>query len=266
MIGAILGDIIGSPYEFDRGDKVKDFTFFEKGAGFTDDSVMTVAVAEAIMEVGADTDEENMKAAFAKSMQKWGRIYPFAGYGGMFARWLLSPDPKPYGSFGNGSAMRVSSVGWFYDSLERTEEVAGWSAAVSHNHEEGIKGAKATAGVIYLARNGADKEEIRKYVTENYHYDLDRTLDQIRPDYHMDATCQGTVPEAVIALLEGVDYEDVIRGAISLGGDTDTLGAIAGAMGEAMFEVPDSLATEIDKRLPDDMRSVVKEFHETIGS
>lgn len=264
MIGAILGDIIGSPYEFDRGDKTKDFPFFDKGASYTDDSVMTVAVADAIIHVGADADEETMKEAFVKNMRKWGRKYPRAGYGGMFSRWLISPNPKPYGSFGNGSAMRVSPVGWIYDTLERTEDVAGWSAAVSHNHEEGVKGAMATAGVMYLARNGASKDEIKRYIVDKYHYDLDRTLDEIRPDYHMDETCQKTVPEAIIALLEGVDYEDVIRGAISLGGDTDTLGAIAGAMGEAMYGVPDKLASEIDKRLPDDMLAVVRRFNETV--
>ncbi len=265
MIGAILGDIIGSPYEFDRGDKTKDFTFFEKGAAFTDDSVMSVAVAEAIMKAGKDADEETMKSAFTDSMREWGRRYPFAGYGGMFSRWLVLPNPKPYNSFGNGSAMRVSSVGWFYDSLVRTEEVAEWSAAVTHNHVEGIKGAKATAGIIYLARNGAGKEEIKKYVVEKYHYNLDRTLDEIRPTYHMDETCQKTVPEAIIALMEEEDYEDVIRGAISLGGDTDTLGAIAGGMAEAMFGIPNHLIEEFENRVPEDMLKVVNDFSELTG-
>ena len=181
MYGAILGDIIGSPFEFDRGNKTKDFELFTKGCGFTDDSVMTIAVGEALLAVGSAAPLDEIEAAVKASMIDWGRKYPHAGYGGSFRRWLKEKDPKPYGSYGNGSAMRVSAAGWLYDSIERTREVAKVTACVSHNHPEGIKGAEATASAIYMARNGATKEEIKAYVESEFHYDLDRTLDEIRP-------------------------------------------------------------------------------------
>lgn len=266
MYGAILGDIIGSPFEFDRGDKTKEFELFTEGCNFTDDSVMTIAVAEALRAVGSAAPIDEIEAAVKASMQDWGHRYPHAGYGGSFRHWLKEKNPKPYGSYGNGSAMRVSAAGWLYNSLERTREVARATAKVSHNHPEGIKGAEATASAIYMARNGASKEEIKKYIESEFHYDLDRTLNQIRPYYHMDETCQKTVPEAIIAFLEAEDFEDAIRNAVSLGGDTDTLGAITGSIAEAYFGIPAILIAEckarIDKGL---MSSVLEEFDHVLG-
>ncbi len=260
MIGAILGDMVGSPYEFDRGDKTKDFIFWDPRARFTDDSVMTIAVAEALMDAGKDADEEKIKSAVVEAMQKWGHRYPDAGYGGMFRQWLHTVDPKPYGSYGNGSAMRVSAAGWLYDTMERTREVAGWTSEVTHDHPEGIKGAASTAAVIFLARNGASKDEIRRYVTDEFGYDLSRTCDEIRPVYHHVESCQETVPEAMTAFLEGEDFEDVIRTAVSLGGDCDTLTCIAGAMAQAFYGVPEEMAVECRKRLPGDILGVLERF------
>ena len=266
MLGAILGDIIGSPFEFDRGDKTKDFKLFTEGCTFTDDSVMTIAVAEALMKAstqkqkGEPLSDDQIRDELVKSMQDWGHRYPHAGYGGRFRWWLVSKDPQPYHSFGNGSAMRVSAVGWLYDTLEETEYMAGLTADVTHNHPEGIKGAKSTAAAIYLARTGASKEEIKAYIEDKYGYDLDRTLDQIRPTYHMDETCQRSVPGSIIAFLEADSYEDTVRNAVSLGGDTDTLGAIAGSIGEAYFGLPGELKAEALSRIPEDMREVVREF------
>ncbi|MCC8102332.1 MAG: ADP-ribosylglycohydrolase family protein [Clostridiales bacterium] len=228
MYGAILGDIIGSPYEFDRGNKTKEFELFGKEAEFTDDSVMTIAVAEALLNAGKDAPVDRIRALVTESMQKWGRKYPHAGYGGRFRVWLTQKNPAPYGSYGNGSAMRVSAAGWLYDTLKQTREAARATADVTHNHPEGIKGAESVAAVIFLARTGNSKEQIRKYVTEEFRYNLSRTCDEIRPYYHHVESCQETVPEAITAFLEGNDFEDVIRTAVSLGGDCDTEEATAG--------------------------------------
>ena len=259
MYGAILGDMIGSPYEFDRGYKTKEFPLFIESSVFTDDSVMTIAVAEALLDASGKTDDE-IREALVKSMQKWGRRYPYAGYGGRFAGWLRAKDPKPYGSYGNGSAMRVSSAGWLYDTFEETRRYARLTAEVTHNHPEGIKGAEAAASAIFLARSGAAKDEIREYIVSEFGYDLSRTCDEIRPDYHHVESCQGTVPEAITAFLEGTDFEDVIRTAVSLGGDCDTLTCIAGGMAEAFYGVPEELIEECRKRLPDDMLEVLDSF------
>ncbi len=259
MYGAILGDIIGSPYEFDQGDKTKDFPLFIEDSDFTDDSVMTIAVAEALMDSRGKTDEETRKA-LVDSMRKWGRRYPYAGYGGMFRRWLREADPQPYGSYGNGSAMRASAAGWLYDGFEETWKKARLTAEVTHNHPEGIKGAECVAVVIWLARNGKSKEEIRKTVEETFGYDLSRTCDEIRPGYCHKESCQETVPEAVTAFLEGKDFEDVIRTAVSLGGDCDTLTCIAGSMAEAMYGVPEHLKQECRERLEPDMVKVLDRF------
>ncbi len=266
MYGAILGDIIGSPFEFDRGDKTKNFELFSKGCGFTDDSVMTIAVGEALLAVGSEATVKEIEEAVVSNMQDWGRRYPHAGYGGKFRHWLKEKSPKPYGSYGNGSAMRVSAAGWLYDSMERTREVARATANVTHNHPEGIKGAEAIASAIYMARNDSSKEEIKEYIEREFHYNLDRTLDEIRPGYHMDETCQRTVPEAIIAFLESKDFEDAVRNAVSLGGDTDTLGAITGSIAEAFYGIPAVLIAEcksrIDKGL---MTDVLGEFAHVIG-
>lgn len=266
MYGAILGDIIGSPFEFDRGDKTKDFKLFSRRSHFTDDSVMTLAVCEALLKVGQDATVKEIEDAVISSMQSWGRRYPHAGYGGYFRRWLTACHPEPYNSFGNGSAMRVSAAGWLYDSLENTRTVAKATANVTHNHPEGIKGAEATASAIFMARNGSSKEEIKKYIENEFHYDLNRTLDEIRPSYHMDETCQKTVPEAIIAFLEATDFEDAIRNAVSLGGDTDTLGAITGSIAEAYYGIPEWLMTECRKRTNKDMRVVLDDFNDALSS
>ncbi len=259
MYGAFLGDMIGAPYEFDQGNKTKDFPLFSRESRFTDDSVMTAAVAEALMDSMGKSDEA-VKKALVRSMQKWGHKYPYAGYGGMFRAWLEEYDPQPYGSFGNGSAMRVAAAGWLYDSPEETRHVAKLTAEVTHNHPEGIKGAEATASAIYLARTGSSKDEIKAYIIREFGYNLSRTCDEIRPAYHHVETCQQTVPEAITAFLEGQSFEDVIRTAVSLGGDCDTLTCIAGSMAEAFYGVPAQLKNECTKRLPADLRGVLTRF------
>lgn len=261
MFGAILGDIIGSPYEFDNGDKTKDFPLFVEDSEFTDDSVMTLAVAEALMNLDQDADDETVRQAVIKSMTEWGRKYPRAGYGMRFIEWLFTDGPQePYNSWGNGSAMRVSAAGWLYDSLEETRRIARLTAEVTHNHPEGIKGAESTASAIFMARNGYTKEEIRDYIVREFGYDLSRTCDEIRPGYHHVESCQETVPEAITSFLEGKDFEDVIRTAVSLCGDCDTLTCIAGSMAEAFYGVPEDLKAECRRRLPSDLLSVLDRF------
>ena len=260
MIGAILGDIIGSPYEFDRGNKTKDFPLFCKFSEFTDDTVMTIAVADAFLAVQPGMDDDTIRQRVVAKIQKYGRLYPHAGYGGRFRRWLRDRHPQPYNSWGNGSAMRVSSVGWLYNDLETVRRMARLSADVTHNHPEGIKGAEATASAIFLARTGRSKAEIKAYIEENFQYDLSRTCDEIRPDYYHVESCQETVPEAITAFLEGESFEDVIRTAVSLGGDCDTLTCIAGSMAEAFYGVPEELKVECRKRLPGDLLEVLQQF------
>lgn len=262
MYGAILGDIIGSPYEFDRGSKTKVFPLFVFESEYTDDTVMTVAVADALISISPHASDLIIKTAVSSSMHTWGRRYPHESYGIRFRLWLNNDNSKPYNSFGNGSAMRVSAVGWLYSTLKQTERVAELTASVSHNHPEGIKGAVATAGCIFLARNGVTKEKIRKYVTENIGYDLTRTLDEIRPTYRHVESCQKTVPEAITAFLESESFEDAIRNAVSLGGDCDTLTAICGSIAEAYYGVPNELKTECRKRINPDMIEVLDAFAE----
>ena len=260
MYGAILGDIIGSVYEW-HNIKTKEFPLLIRESRYTDDSAMTIAVAEALLDT-LGKDRAARRDAVIRSMQKWGRRYPNAGYGGRFYDWLYNRDPHPYNSWGNGSAMRVSSAGWLFDSLEETLQAAEDTAIVTHSHPEGIKGAKCVAAVIFLLRNGKTKDEIRKFVTDVFGYDLTRTCDEIRPGYHFDVSCQGTVPVAITAFLEGKDFEDVIRTAVSLGGDCDTLTCIAGGMAEAMYGVPEELKEECRKRLKPDMVKVLDRFGE----
>lgn len=265
MFGAILGDMVGAPYEFDRGEKTKEFEFWNPRCQFTDDSVMTIAIADALIYAGTEATENEIKKAVIEAMQDWGHRYPNAGYGGRFRGWLKEKNPMPYKSWGNGSAMRVSAVGWLYDSMERTREVARWTAEVTHNHPEGIKGAEATASAIFLARNGADKDEINHYIIDNFHYDLSRTCDEIRPSYHHVESCQETVPEAITAFLEGEDFEDVIRTAVSLGGDCDTLTCIAGGIAEAFYGIPMMMEAEVKFRLTDEMNQILDAFDELRG-
>ncbi len=265
MYGAILGDMVGAPYEFDQGDKTKDFEMFNDRVGFTDDSVMTIAVADALLHLSVDDDEGTIIDALIESMQFWGQKYPNAGYGARFIHWLYDEDPEPYNSWGNGSAMRVSSVGWLYDTLDETRRMARLTAEVSHNHPEGIKGAEATASAIFMARNGATKDEIKEYIIREFGYDLSRTCDEIRPGYHHVESCQETVPEAITTFMEGNDFEDVIRTAVSLGGDCDTLTCIAGSMAEAFFGIPEDMKAECRKRLNKDMLDVLGRFDERIA-
>lgn len=259
MYGALLGDMIGAPYEFDRGDKTKKFPLFCEYSHFTDDSVMTIAVAEALLD-NRFQDDETIKGALVDAMRKWGKKYPDAGYGGRFLHWLRAEKPEPYGSYGNGSAMRVSAAGWLFDTLEDTRAKARLTAEVTHDHPEGIKGAEAAASAIFLSRTGHSKDEIRDYVVKEFHYDLSRTCDQIRPGYHHVESCQETVPEAITAFLEGTDFEDVIRTAVSLGGDCDTLTCIAGSIAEAFYGVPEQLKDECRSCLPKDMLEVLGRF------
>ena len=265
MYGAILGDIIGSPYEFDMGDKTKDFPLFSKYSDFTDDTVMTIAVADAFLDMEPGEDESVTRDRMIHCMRQWGNEYPGYGYGIRFNRWLHSADPQPYFSCGNGSAMRVSAAGWLFHDLDTVRKMARISADVTHNHPEGIKGAEATACAIFLARTGSTKAEIRDFIVTTFGYDLSRTCDEIRPGYHHVETCQETVPEAITAFLEGESFEDVIRTAVSLGGDCDTLTCIAGSMAEAFYGVPEELkAICRESYLPDDILEVLMRFEAAI--
>ena len=248
MLGAIAGDVIGSVYEYHPvACNWDEFPLFTPESCFTDDTVMTVAVAHALR---ANADVARLKEEFIDALHNFGKTWPGAGYGDKFAQWLKFGRREPYNSFGNGSAMRVSPVGWRARSLEEAEKLAALSAEVTHNHPEGIKGAQATAGAIFLARQGRPKSEICDYVSAGYGYDLNRTLEQIRQTYSYDVTCQGTVPEAVIAFLESGDFEEAVRKAIWLRGDADTLAAITGAIAEAYYGgVPEAIATEVLNRL-----------------
>ena len=263
MYGAILGDIIGSPYEFDQGNKTKEFPLFSKRSAFTDDTVMTIAVADAFLTI--QQAGHGASCILTETMKKYAHMFPNAGYGAMFARWLFLDGTEPYNSWGNGSAMRVSSVAWLYDEINIVRSAARLSASVTHNHPEGIKGAEATAAAIFLARTGSSKAEIKTYIEENFGYDLSRTCDEIRPNYYHVETCQETVPEAITAFLEGESFEDVIRTAVSLGGDCDTLTCIAGAIAEGFYGIPEELKQECRNRLPDELRVVLERFDQVIG-
>lgn len=257
LIGAVIGDIAGSIYEFNPH-KSKDINLQNKDMEYTDDTIMTIAVADWIL-----NDKKLTKKGLVARMQQWGRKYPnpMGAYGGMFSQWLLSNNPKPYNSWGNGAAMRVAAVGFAFSSLEETLKVAKKSAEVTHNHPEGIKGAQATAAAIFMARTGCTKEEIRRYISENYGYDMNRTCDDIRPTYSFDGSCQGTVPESIIAFLDSKDYEDAIRLCISLGGDADTMGAITGAIAGAYYhQMPYDLYEFAINKLPDDIKGIIKLF------
>lgn len=259
MIGAIFGDIVGSVYEFDNI-KTKDFRLFSDKCEFTDDTVMTVAVAEALLRYDNISDIEKFKGTLIESMHKWGKLYPNAGYGGHFGLWLTLGETEPYGSYGNGSAMRVSPVAWYAKSLEECLTLAEATAAVTHNHPEGIKGAVVTAGAAYLARTGADMGEIRAFV-EKY-YDMSFTLDSIRDIYYFNETCQETVPEAMEAFFESVSFEDAIRNGISIGGDSDTLCAITGAVAEGYYGLSEDQVNAVKAYLDEQISEVVEKFTE----
>lgn len=252
LCGAIAGDIIGSKYEFFPHKDTYFPLFSNEYSDYTDDTVMTIANADWLI-----TGESLLII-----MKDYGKRYPTAGYGGMFKNWLREDDPKPYNSFGNGSAMRVSPVGWAFDTLEKTLEAAKQSAEVTHNHPEGIKGAQATAACIFMARTGKSKQEIKEYIEKKFSYNLNRTCDEIRPTYKFDETCQGTVPESIIAFLESTDFENAVRLAVSLGGDADTMGAITGGIAEAFYGgVPNHIRKEVLKRLPNEFIDVMQKFY-----
>lgn len=252
MLGAIAGDIIGSIYER-RPIKVTDFPLFGEGARFNDDSVLTAAVAEALLE----------GRAYEESFRDFYRRYPRAGYGYLFSAWGRGEIAEPYQSFGNGSAMRVSPVAYVHDTLEAVLEEAEASARVTHDHPDGIAGAKAVAAAVFLARADRDKAEIKAYLKESHYYDLERRLDGIRPDYRFDVTCPGSVGEAILAFLESTDFESVVRLAVSLGGDADTQAAIAGSIAEPFYGgVPAPIQAEIFARLDSRLAGVTHKFQE----
>ena len=253
MIGAIIGDIVGSVYERNPI-KTKEFELVQDGCRFTDDTVMTCAVAYAVREYKA-RDNVNVIGLFQKRMVELGQKYPDAGYGGKFAKWLQNPYRRPYNSFGNGSAMRVSACGQLADSLEEAHKLAVYSAEVTHNHPEGIKGAVAVAEAIWLAKNKKSKDEIKEHLSQ--YYDLDFTLDEIRPTYEFDVTCQGSVPQAIRCFLEAESFEDAVRNAVSLGGDSDTQAAIAGSIAEVYFGIPARLKARAYNYLTPDLRSAL---------
>lgn len=253
MIGAIAGDIIGSVFEHDPI-KTTSFPLFTDTSRFTDDTVLSVAIADAILK----------QRDYGTALKDFGRRYPAAGYGLSFLRWTQSSKTGPYYSWGNGSAMRVSPVGFAFDSIEDVLSQAEKAAAVTHNHPEGIKGAQATALAILLARQGAGKSEIRGQIQNRFYYDLDRSLDEIRPGYIFDVSCQGSVPESILAFLESVDFEDAVRLAISLGGDSDTMGCIAGAIAQAHYgRIPRAIIASVRKRLPESFVQDVDQFNAT---
>ena len=255
MLGAIIGDTVGSVYEFNNI-KTTDFPFFSPRSNYTDDSVMSMAVADWLLR-----DAGHYMQELEQSMVSFANKYPcpMGGYGGGFHKWLFSGrERRPYNSWGNGSAMRASACGWVADTLEETERIAKISAEITHNHPEGIKGAQATAAAIFLARTGKSKADIKGYVSAKYGYDLDRTCDQIRPSYQFDESCQGTVPEAIIAFLESSDFESAIRLAVSLGGDSDTLACITGGIAEAYYKfIPAWIVAEMWRRLPADFKYIL---------
>lgn len=246
MLGAVVGDIAGSTYEARNCKIYQDVEIFARNSRATDDTVLTLATADALVKrlelPDGDSSNQDVSKFYVKAYQAWGNKYPKAGYGKTFQRWLSEVDPKPYNSWGNGSAMRVSPIAWIPDKdLDWVLEEARISALVTHNHEEGIKGAQATAAAIFLARKGHGKDKIQQFVTETFGYDLKRTIAEIRPFYTFDVSCQGSVPEAIIAFLESKDFEDCIRLAISIGGDSDTIAAISGSIAHAYYGIPDKL-------------------------
>lgn len=256
MLGAIIGDIVGSRFEFNNY-KDKDFELFAKGCTITDDSVMTLAIAKAIHACEGDGDWDKLGANAVKYMQEIGRKHPDCGFGGMFFHWIFSDDPKPYNSFGNGAAMRVSPCGFAAKTEEEAKLLSRKVTEVTHNHAEGIKGAESVTVAIYMARSGGTKEDIRRRIESDY-YDLGFTLDEIRDTYRFDVSCQGSVPQAIVAFLESFTFEDAIRNAVSIGGDSDTLAAIAGAIAEAHYGVPQSIKRKALTYLDDGLLGIYR--------
>ena len=262
MLGAIAGDIIGSAYEF-AGRKDFDFELFPEGSRFTDDTVMTLAVAKWLIQ----HDERcHTKEQLVSCIKELGLAYPYAGYGSMFNAWLWREESHPYNSYGNGSAMRVSPIGLYADTLDEALKLAMMSAEVSHSHPEGIKGAQAVAAAVWMANNEYPKNAIREYIEHKFGYNMSRTIDEIRPTYKWDSSCQGSVPEAIIAFLDGKDFEDVVRLAVSLGGDADTQAAIAGGIAACVYPIPEHIADECERRLPPELLEIMRNFEAFIKS
>lgn len=261
MLGAIAGDIIGSTYEFTE-QKRYDFELLPQDSRFTDDTVMTLAVAWWLVDSG---NRPPTKERLVECMQTLGRRYPYAGYGSIFNFWLHCDDPQPYNSWGNGSAMRVSPVGLYADSLKDALELAEITASVSHNHPEGIKGAQAVAAAIWMAKNNLSKDEIRQYIETLLGYDLSRTVEKIRPTYQWEVSCQQSVPESIICFLDGRDFEDVVRLAVSLGGDADTMACIAGSIAACVYPIPEHITVECEKRLTPDLFQIMRDFEQFIN-
>ena len=265
MLGAIVGDIIGSAYEHGEM-KSMDFPLFSEASHFTDDTVMTLAVARALMRCmlkrGDPTTEEDFTLRVKGSMLKLGRRFPDAGYGRGFMCWLMAKKPHPYRSWGNAAAMRVSPVAWAFDDLDTVERFAEASAAITHDHPEGVKSAKSVAGAVFLARTKHTKDDIRGYITGKYGYDLSRTIDEIRPDYEYSSASPKSLPEAFTAFLEGVNFEDVIRKAVSLGGDSDTIAAIAGSIAEPFFGIYTSVQVDAFEKLHPYLKYLVQKWEQ----
>jgi ADP-ribosylglycohydrolase len=259
MLGAIIGDIVGSVYEF-HNTKNCNFHLLTNRSTFTDDTVMTLAVAKWLTE-----DESHSHEYLIKCMKELGLRHPNRGYGGGFKRWLINPNPQPYNSWGNGSGMRVSPVGFYAHSLNEALELAKISAEVTHNHLEGIKGAQAIAAAVFLARQKKTKQEIKAFIEETFEYDLNRTIEQMRPYYEYDVSCMGSVPPAIIAYLDSHDFEDAIRQAVSIGGDSDTIGAMTGAIAQATYEMPKALAGYCYGTLTPDLRDILDAFESKVG-
>lgn len=257
MIGAILGDIVGSRFEFDNR-KSKKFTLFHRDCVFTDDTVMTLAIAKALLQYDTVADYEAFSKDLVKIMHGVGRNYPDCGYGGRFYRWMISNDPKPYKSYGNGSAMRVSPVAYVARTLEECEKLATATAAVSHNHPQGIRGAVAVAGSVFLARKGCTMEDLRAYADQ--HYTIDFTLDGIRDGYGFYETCQMSVPQALEAFFESTSFEDAIRNAVSIGGDSDTIAAITGSVAEAFYGIDEDLKNTALSYLDEPLLEIAEQF------
>ena len=256
MLGAIAGDTIGSPYEF-APKKSMDFPLFNARSRFTDDTVLTIAIADVLLH---DLDAVD-------TLKEYSKKYPDAGYGGSYQRWIYSNSREPYNSWGNGSAMRTSPIGFFFNKENEVMDAARKYAEVTHNHPEGIRGAQATSLCIFLAIHGASKNDIKNEISKCFNYDLSKTIKEIRPDYYFDVSCQGSVPQSLIAFLESEDYEDAIRKAISLGGDADTMACISGGIAESFYgPIPEEIALETKKRLPDEFLKVIDEFYDVISN
>lgn len=254
ILGAIAGDIIGSVYEHDNY-KDMNFQLFSNNSHFTDDTILTIATMSALLD---DLD-------FVKAYQKYGRLFPNRGYGSNFSSWIYSTNPQPYFSYGNGSAMRVSPIGWYYDDITKVIEFAYKSAIVTHNHLEGIKGAEAVACCVFLARKKTPKNGIKQFIEIKYGYNLSKSIEEIRPKYSMDVSCQGSVPQSIISFLESTDYESCIRLAISIGGDSDTIACIAGSIAEAYYQyIPKYIIENVINRIPRELNTVIENFSKNV--